>query len=33
VETTEFTLYHVVDGKFAEVWDLVDFEALVEQIK
>ncbi|KAL6912731.1 hypothetical protein ACHAPO_007298 [Fusarium lateritium] len=33
VETTEFTLYHVVDGKFAEVWDLIDFEALVEQIK
>ncbi|KAM0344548.1 hypothetical protein ACHAPU_007528 [Fusarium lateritium] len=30
---TEFTLYHVVDGKFADVWDLVDFSSLMEQIK
>jgi predicted ester cyclase len=32
-EITEFTLYHVVDGKFAEVWDLMDFDSLIEQIK
>lgn len=32
VETTQFTLYHVVDGKFAEVWDLVDVESLIKQI-
>jgi hypothetical protein len=23
----------VVDGKFAEVWDLMDFDSLIEQIK
>ncbi|KAF4445658.1 aspartyl-tRNA synthetase [Fusarium austroafricanum] len=33
ITTTQFTLYHVVGGKFAEVWDLVDFETLMEQIK
>ncbi|KAF4345213.1 aspartyl-tRNA synthetase [Fusarium beomiforme] len=33
IETKQFTLYHVVDGKFAEVWDLVDFDTLLEQIK
>ncbi|QPC78278.1 hypothetical protein HYE68_009030 [Fusarium pseudograminearum] len=33
VETTEVTLYHVVDGKFAEIWPLIDFDAVVEQIK
>ncbi|EKJ75765.1 hypothetical protein FPSE_03945 [Fusarium pseudograminearum CS3096] len=33
VETTEVSLYHVVDGKFAEVWPLVDFDTVVEQIK
>ena len=32
-ETNQFTLYHVVDGKFAQVWDLVDFETLISQIK
>ncbi|PTD05236.1 Aspartate-tRNA ligase, mitochondrial [Fusarium culmorum] len=26
VETTEVTLYHVVDGKFAEIWPLIDFD-------
>ncbi|KAF4957360.1 hypothetical protein FSARC_11322 [Fusarium sarcochroum] len=33
VATTQFTLYHVVGGRFAEVWDLVDFPSLIEQIK
>ncbi|KAM0245550.1 hypothetical protein ACHAP5_005357 [Fusarium lateritium] len=32
-EITEFTLYHVVDGKFADVWDLMDFDSLINQIK
>lgn len=32
VATTQFTLYHVVDGKFADVWDLLDVESLVKQI-
>ncbi|UZP40631.1 hypothetical protein NXS19_008447 [Fusarium pseudograminearum] len=33
VETTEVSLYHVVDGKFVEVWPLVDFDTVIEQIK
>ncbi|EXK32655.1 aspartyl-tRNA synthetase [Fusarium oxysporum f. sp. lycopersici 4287] len=33
METNQFTLYHVVDGKFAQVWDLVDFDTLIAQIK
>lgn len=32
VATSQFTLYCVVDGKFAEVWDLVDMKSLVKQI-
>jgi len=32
VNVSQFTLYHVVDGKFAEVWDLVDMKAILEQI-
>ncbi|WP_216638170.1 ester cyclase [Mycobacterium sp. 1423905.2] len=32
VSISEFTLYRVEDGKFAEVWDLVDMDALVKQI-
>jgi predicted ester cyclase len=32
VSTSQFTLYHVVDGKFAEVWDLVDMQSLIKQI-
>lgn len=32
VTVSEFTLYHVVDGKFAEVWDLLDVDALMKQI-
>jgi predicted ester cyclase len=33
VTTTQFTLYHVVDGKFTEVWDLTDTEKLLKQIQ
>jgi len=32
VASCQFTLYHVVDGEFAEVWDLVDTPAMLEQI-
>ena len=32
VTTSEFTLYHVEDGKFAEVWDLTDMDAVMRQI-
>lgn len=32
VNVSQFTLYHVVNGKFAEVWDLVDTRAILEQI-
>jgi predicted ester cyclase len=32
VSISEFTLYHVEDGKFAEVWDLVDMDAVMRQI-
>ncbi|KEY74608.1 hypothetical protein S7711_05039 [Stachybotrys chartarum IBT 7711] len=33
VSTTQFTLYHLVDGKFADVWDLTDFASLIKQIQ
>jgi predicted ester cyclase len=32
VTTSEFTLYHVEDGKFAEVWDLTDMDAVMRQL-
>lgn len=32
VTISEFTLYRVEQGKFAEVWDLVDMDALMKQI-
>jgi predicted ester cyclase len=32
VTVTEFTLYRVEDGKFAEVWDLTDMDAVMRQI-
>jgi predicted ester cyclase len=32
VTTSEFTLYHIEDGKFAEVWDLTDLDAVMRQI-
>jgi predicted ester cyclase len=32
VAVSEFTHYHLVDGKFAEVWDLLDLNALLTQI-
>ncbi|KAL7942798.1 hypothetical protein V8C42DRAFT_330419 [Trichoderma barbatum] len=33
ITTSQFTLYHVVDGnKFGDVWDLVDIESVVKQI-
>jgi predicted ester cyclase len=30
--TSQFTLYHVVDCKFAEVWDMVDIQSVLKQI-
>jgi predicted ester cyclase len=33
VTTSEFTLYHIEDGKFAEVWDLTDMAAVMRQIR
>jgi predicted ester cyclase len=32
VTISEFTFYHLEDDKFAEVWDLVDMDALMRQI-
>ncbi|KAM0716231.1 hypothetical protein Q7P37_007676 [Cladosporium fusiforme] len=32
IEMTEMVLYHVVDGKFAEIWVMTDFPALIGQI-
>jgi steroid delta-isomerase-like uncharacterized protein len=32
VSVSEFTLYHLEDGKFAEVWDLLDMDAIMRQI-
>jgi predicted ester cyclase len=32
VTVSEFTLYRVEDGKFAEVWDLTDMDAVTKQI-
>jgi predicted ester cyclase len=33
VTTSEFTFYHIEDGKFAEVWDLTDMDAVMRQIR
>ena len=32
VTTSELTLYSLEDGKFAEVWDLADMDAVMRQI-
>jgi hypothetical protein len=32
VTVSEFTLYRVEDGKFAEVWDLTDMDAVMREI-
>jgi len=32
VTISEFTLYRVENGRFAEVWDLADLDALMKQI-
>ncbi|MET0703535.1 MAG: ester cyclase [Mycobacterium sp.] len=32
VSVQEFTLYRLVDGKFDEVWDLLETDALLRQI-
>jgi steroid delta-isomerase-like uncharacterized protein len=32
VTTSEFTFYRLEDGKFAEVWDLADMDAVMSQI-
>ena len=32
VAVSEFTLYRLEGGKFAEVWDLLDMDAVLKQI-
>jgi predicted ester cyclase len=32
VTISEFTFYRLEDGKFAEVWDLADMNAVMRQI-
>jgi hypothetical protein len=32
IKTSEFTMYHVSDGKFAGVWDLLDVDTIMQQI-
>ena len=32
VTISEFTFYRLEDGKFAEVWDLADMDAVIRQI-
>jgi predicted ester cyclase len=32
VTTSEFTFYHIEDGKFAEVWDLTNMDAVMKKI-
>jgi steroid delta-isomerase-like uncharacterized protein len=32
ISVSEFTLYHLEDGKFTEVWDLLDMDAIMRQI-
>lgn len=33
VSVTEFTLYKLENGKFVEVWDLLDTDAIMQQIR
>ncbi|KAJ2975433.1 hypothetical protein NQ176_g5521 [Zarea fungicola] len=33
VTAQQFTLYHLVDGKFVEVWDLLDMSSIIKQIE
>lgn len=33
VSTTQLTLYHLVDEKFTEVWDLTDMSSVMKQIQ
>jgi predicted ester cyclase len=33
VKAQQFTLYHLVNGKFVDVWDMTDFEAIVKQLR
>ena len=33
VTISEFTFYRIENGKFAEVWDLADMDALMRQIR
>ncbi|KAH7323228.1 hypothetical protein B0I35DRAFT_427333 [Stachybotrys elegans] len=33
ITTMQFTLYHLVDGKFVDVWDLTDMDAVMKQIQ
>jgi predicted ester cyclase len=33
ISTTQYTLYRLVDDKFTEVWDLVDWEGVLKQLQ
>ncbi|KAK1249610.1 hypothetical protein MKX08_009613 [Trichoderma sp. CBMAI-0020] len=33
VTSSQFTLYRLQDGKFTDVWDLIDINSVVDQIK
>jgi predicted ester cyclase len=33
VTTSQFTLYRLEDGKFTDVWDLIDINSVVDEIK
>ncbi|KAF2964538.1 hypothetical protein GQX73_g9044 [Xylaria multiplex] len=33
VSTTEFALYRLVDGKFVEIWPMLNMEAVMKQIQ
>ncbi|RWA07335.1 hypothetical protein EKO27_g7768 [Xylaria grammica] len=33
VDTTEFALYRLVDGKFVEIWPMLNMEAVMSQIQ
>jgi predicted ester cyclase len=33
VTTTQYTLYHLVDGLYADVWDMTDIDSIIKQIQ
>ena len=33
VSSTQFTLYHLVNGKFVDVWDMTDMDTVMKQLR